>query len=327
MSFNPNLPRILVALGGKSAERAVSIESGKQVAYALEELGYPTSILDVGNGKIMQVPEIETIEKDEKKMPRVEDLPMTDIVRHFSLVFIAMHGSFGEDGGLQSLLEEIKMKFTGSGAYSSAVSMQKAFTKKILRASGLPTADFQVVKSEKEKLEFQFPVVVKPLNQGSSVGVAICENQADYTFGIKSALEYSREVLIEPYLKQKEITVAVLEDEHGTPKALPVVEIIPKEKFFNLKAKYNGETEEIVPAKLSKELTEKVQDIAVKTHIALGCRHFSRVDMMVDSQNRPCVLELNSIPGLTPESLFPKAAKVAGMDFKALVEHLVKISL
>ncbi|OQA51987.1 MAG: D-alanine--D-alanine ligase [candidate division WS2 bacterium ADurb.Bin280] len=325
--LDPKKPRILVALGGRSSERAVSIASGREVVLALEKLGYQTAILDVGSGKLLQTPEIDLLEKDAQKMPRVANLPLIDIKRHFELVFIAMHGRFGEDGGLQAIFQENGIRYTGSTPLPSALAMDKEFSKKILQASGVAVLETKVAERENEKSPLPFPVVIKPVNQGSSVGVCICENEADFSLGLKRSLEFCKRAIIEPYIKGKELTCAVLESESGEPRALPVIEIIPNSKFFDYKAKYDGTTQEIVPAKIDDQLAKSVQEIAVKAHRLLSCRHFSRVDMVVDQNSNIFVLEVNSIPGLTSESLFPKAAKAGGFDFEKLIDHIVKIAL
>jgi D-alanine-D-alanine ligase len=326
MSFDAKKPRILVALGGRSSERKVSILSGKAVALALEKKGYPTDILDVGTGKFHQIPELDALEKDASKIDIVPSFPLADIKRHFSLVFIAMHGRFGEDGGLQALLDEIEVKYVGSGPASCALAMDKRFSKIVMSSAGIPTSEFQVIYSIEDKLNIKFPVVVKPIKEGSSIGVFICENEADYKFAVKSVIEKYYSALVEPYLGNQEFTVGVLEGEKGQAKALPVIEIKPKKKFFDFDAKYDGTTEEIVPAQIEKKLTEELQDIAIKTHNAFAMRHMSRVDIMVQN-GKPQVLELNPIPGLTSESLLPKAAHTAGFEFEDLIEHLVKIAL
>jgi len=324
--FDPNKPRILVALGGRSSEREVSIKSGHQVIAAMEDLGYQTAVLDTGTGRLMQTPELENLEKNPEKLPEVVNLPLVDIKRHFQLVFIALHGKFGEDGGFQALLDDIEMKYTGSGPLSSALAMNKKISKKIFAAYSVPTLPFEVINSTK-KPKIKFPLVVKPNNQGSSVGVSICTNEADFEIGAKRALEYSEEAIVEPYIDGRELTVAILEKEDGTAETLPVIEIIPKGKFFDLKAKYDGTTAEIVPAKIDSKLAELAKVAALKAYDALDCRHFARVDMMVGKDNQPKVLEVNTIPGLTKESLFPKAAKAKGLSFEKLVEHLIKIAL
>jgi len=328
--LDPNKPRILVALGGRSREREISIASGRQVAETLDRAGYPTSLLDIGTGRLLQLPELETIEKDYRKLPEVMNLPLTDIKRHFSLVFIAMHGRFGEDGGLQSILEEISVKYTGSRPLASALAMDKKFTKKIIKAAGIPTAQFQIIKNSEPQtpnLKIPFPVILKPTDQGSSIGVAICENEADYRHEIKNILASHHEVLVEPYLGQKELTVAILENKEGQPEPLPPIEIVPQSKLFDYRAKYSGTTAEIIPARFPKETLQEAQKLALLTYQELGCRHFARVDMMIDKNNRIQVLELNTIPGLTKESLLPKACRAAGLSFTTLVERLIRLSL
>lgn len=327
MAYDPNRPRVLVALGGKSSEREVSINSGREVAVALEKTGYPVSIIDFGTGRFMQIPELDNIEKDSKKLPQVVNYPLTDIVRHFELVFIAMHGKFGEDGLLQGLFDEIGIKYVGSGKTSSALALDKRFSKMIMRSNDIPTPEYEIISSPEGKTKIGFPVVVKPADQGSSIGVTICENEAGFEVGKKEAFKYSEKAISEKYVAGKEISVPVLEKAAGKPEALPVIEIVPKAKFFNYQAKYDSSTEEIVPARISGELTKQAQELALKTHLAHEARHFSRVDMILAKDNRISVLEINTIPGLTPESLFPKSAAAAGYDFNRLVDHLVKIAL
>lgn len=326
--YDPKKPRILVALGGKSSERGVSIGTGKSVAIALEKLGYPVGIIDIGTGSLMQIPELENIPTDASKLPLVSNIPLVDIKRHFEIVFIAMHGAFGEDGGLQSLLDYSSIAYTGSGAFASALSMDKKHSKTVLKANGVSVLDHQMITDLEEKITIAYPVVVKPNDQGSSVGVSICTNEADSTLGIKQALQYSDEVMIEPFVQGKELTVLVIE-ENGKPKALPVIEIITSQshKFFDLEAKYDGSTQEICPAEISASLTEKAQKYAVDAYKAIGCRHFCRVDMMVDKNENVFVLEVNSIPGLTSESLSPKATKAAGMSYEDFIDHIIKTAI
>jgi len=326
IKFDPEKPRILVAFGGRSSERPVSIETGREIAYALERNGYPSAVIDIGTGRILQTPELDRVEKDPAKIPQVVDLPLEDIARHFSMVVIGMHGGFGEGGGLQDLLEQIKMPYLGSRAASSAVALDKRFSKEIFQAAQIKTPEYQILKDPTDKVTLSFPVIVKPVAEGSSHGIAICENEADLQIGLKNAFSFDEAVLVEQYIKGKEITVAILEDNAGQPQALPVIEIIPKNRFFDLQAKYDGSTQEIVPAQIPEQLAKKAQEIALKVHEVLYCRHLSRVDMMIDHNNEIYVLELNTLPGMTKESLFPKAAKAAGYDFDKLVEHLVTIA-
>jgi len=326
--FDPNKPRILVALGGRSSERSVSIKSGKAVAVALEKLGYPSGILDTGTGKLMQSPELDAIEKDPKKLPPSITFPLIDMKRHFELVFICLHGRYGEDGGFQALLEEIGLKYTGSTPPSSAAGLNKKFSKIIFETYGVPTPNFQIVSRANEKVRIPFPIVVKPVSHGSSLGVSICENEADYTVGLKNALALDREAIIEPYVDGREITVTVLENENGATEALPIIEIIPSTKFFDFNAKYDPNTREEVPAKnLSPQMQKQIEDTAIKAHKALDCRHYSRVDMIIDKNNKLQVLEVNTLPGMTTNSLAPKSAIAKGYSFESFIEHLVKIAL
>ena len=327
MPLNPQKPRVLVALGGKSSEREVSIDSGHAVATALEKQGYSVDLIDFGTGRFLQLPELESVEKDSNKLPRAVNYPFVDIVRHFEVVFIAMHGHFGEDGLLQGLFETIGVKYVGSGPVSSAIALDKRFSKQVMERNQIPTPEWEVLKSASEKTKISFPLVVKPSDQGSSIGVSICENAPEFEIAKKQAFQHSKNVIVEKYLGNHEISVPVLEKESGQPETLPVIEIIPKQKFFSYEAKYSGETEEIVPAKISKELTKKAQDLAQKAHLSHDCRHFSRVDMIIDKSSKIWVLEINTIPGLTPESLFPKSANAAGFEFNRLVAHLVKLAL
>lgn len=326
LEIDPKKPRILVVLGGRSTEREVSIASGHNVAMALESLGYQIGILDTGTGKLLQLPELESIQKDPKKLPSVINLPLVDIVRHFSLVFICLHGKFGEDGAFQGLLEEISMPYVGSRPAASSVSMDKRLTKMIFNANQIKSPDFKMISSLDDKIDLEFPVVIKPNNQGSSVAVAICENKADLAFGAKNVIEQFGEALVEKYIDGQELTVSIIEKD-GKPEALPIIEIIPKTKFFDFRAKYDGTTDEIVPAKISDELANKVREVALKAFKTLGCRHFARVDIIVNKNKEVFVLEVNTIPGMTLESLFPKSAKAAGLSFEQLIEHLVKIAI
>jgi len=327
IELDPKKPRVLVALGGKSSERAVSIETGKNVANALEKLGYSVGIIDIGTGALMQTPELDNIQKDASKLPAVSNIPLVDIKRHFELVFIAMHGKFGEDGGLQSLLENVDIPYTGSDPLSSALAMDKNHSKIVFKSDGIPVLDWEILTDQNDKTKIKFPVVVKPNSEGSSVGVSICENEADFVVGLKLALQKCDKAMVEPYIKGREITVPVIERENGDARALPVIEIVPKNKFFDLKGKYDGSTDEIVPAKISPELTKQVQDLAVRAHLSLGCRHLSRVDMIIDDSGKIFVLELNTIPGMTAESLYPKSAAADKISFERLIDHIVMIAL
>ncbi|PIT97314.1 D-alanine--D-alanine ligase [Candidatus Berkelbacteria bacterium CG10_big_fil_rev_8_21_14_0_10_41_12] len=325
MKIDISKPRVLIVLGGRSPEREVSVSSGQKVAQSLESLGYQVTILDSGTGKFHQIPELSNIPLDTKRLPEVAEYPIAEIKRNFQVVFIALHGHGGEDGVLQSIFESYNIPFVGSGSISSAISLNKSISKELFLSSKIPTPEYQVIKNEEDR-KIGFPVVTKPLDQGSSVGVNICENEADFKVGFKLAQEYSKKVMVEKYIKGTELTVGILE-KNGKPEALPVVEIIPRANFFDHRAKYNGSTQEIVPARIDKELTQRAQKNALDAFRVLRARHFGRVDMIADQRRNIYVLELNTIPGLTTESLFPKATTAIGMKYEKMIEHLINLGL
>lgn len=287
--------KVMVLMGGKSPEYEISIISGQEVIKNLDKKKYQVSSVIIpkegGQFKI--------------------DPQKTDIV------FIAMHGPFGEDGTVQGMLETVGVKYTGSGVLASALGMDKIMFRKVMRDENIPVP----------KSSTRFPCFVKPYNQGSSVGTSIAGNKKELDVAVKLARKYSDKVLIEEYLGGKEVTCAVLGNE--PPFALPVIEIVPlKGEFFNYESKYTESgAQEIVPARISKSLTKKVQEIAVKVYQAVGCRGFARVDFLLRDNKYPVVLEINTIPGLTPISLFPKAAKAAGMSYSKLLDKIIEYAI
>ena len=288
--------RVVVLMGGKSPEHEISLISGREVVGNLDRRKYLSSRIVISkSGKGIE--EIFRVKAD--------------------VVFVAMHGPFGEDGTVQGMLELAGLKYTGSGVTASAIGMDKIMFRKVMRAEGIPVP----------KLTSKFPCFVKPYNQGSSVGASIVRNERELAKAIKLARKYSDKVLVEEYLVGKEVTCAVLGNED--PRVLPVIEIVPlKGEFFDYESKYTESgAEEIVPARISKTLTKKVQDMAAKVYQAIGCRGFGRVDFILKDNKHPVVLEINTIPGLTPMSLLPKAAKEAGYSYPALLETIIKYAL
>jgi D-alanine--D-alanine ligase len=251
--------------------------------------------------------------------------------RHCDIVFNAVHGKFGEDGVLQGVLEMMGMPYTGSGVLASAVTMDKVVSKNIFMARGISTPRSKsYIKEDQQRdlvkeimQEFSLPVVVKSAAQGSSIGVSIVEKQTSLQQALATAFEYSNDVLIEEFIKGRELTVAVW----GNPadkKALPIIEIVPHSGTYDYQSKYTkGATEYIVPAKLDAEITKSVQELAVRTFTAVGCAGIARVDLMLDEDNIPYVLEVNSVPGMTATSLVPKAAQALGIEFPDLCEKLL----
>lgn len=298
-SKSSRLLKIGVLYGGASSERTISLRSGRAVHAAIKRLGYPAVWIDPRNSARTAVQ-----------------------LRKVDLAFIALHGRGGEDGVIQKRLESQKIPYIGSDAASSWRAFDKAISKKIFVKAGVPTAPFVLVNARNWKTKlasFPSPFFVKPLQEGSSIGVFSVENFTQEAEKIKHALKQYKELLVEPKITGREFTVGVLDNA-----ALPVVELKPKSSFYDYHSKYTkGMTEYVVPAEISKPFAAKLQKIALKAHRVLGLRDFSRVDIMADENETPYVLEVNSIPGFTELSLLPKAAKAAGLSFEALCERLI----
>jgi len=320
--------KVVVLMGGKSPEHEISIISGREVVGNLDKKKYEVlPIIIAKDGKrwrlaskkaILTLPDPLKFKGTRKDItiPQSKELQGVAGVadKGIDVVFVAMHGPFGEDGTVQGMLELAGLAYTGSGVTASAIGMDKLMFGKVMRAEGIPVP----------KSTTKFPCFVKPHNQGSSVGASIVRNKKELAKAMKLARKYSDKVLVEEYLVGKEVTCAVLGNED--PKALPVIEIVPlKGEFFDYQSKYTESgAREIVPARISKALTKKVQEMAVKVYKAIGCRGFGRVDFILKDNRSPVVLEINTIPGLTPMSLLPKAAKEAGYSYPALLEAIIK---
>lgn len=300
--------KIALLAGGTSSEREVSLKGAEAVKKAFKKLGHKFEFFDPA-----------------------KDLPiLAQKVKEFDCAFLVMHGPGGEDGTLQGFLDSINLPYQGAGVLGSALAMHKGLSKEIYKNTGLKVPegkvffrdeDFENIKKYAEKLGY--PLVVKPATQGSSVGLSIVKKEEELKPACQKAFEIDNEILLEEYLKGREITVGVLEN-----KPLPVVEIIPKfSEIFDYKTKYTpGFAEEICPANLPQEITEKAQEYALKAHKALRLRHYSRTDMIV-VENEVYVLETNTIPGMTETSLLPLSAKVAGYSFEELIQKLLELVL
>ncbi|MBU2591918.1 MAG: D-alanine--D-alanine ligase [Patescibacteria group bacterium] len=300
--------KIVVLMGGGSAEHEISLLSGKQVIANLDRKKYQA---------------IPVVIPQNFSSSFKYSLPKCD------LVFIAMHGPFGEDGTVQGMLDFMGIPYTGSKVLASALGIDKIAFRRIMENLGIPVPKWVVCETSEKiphKIEqFGPPWVVKPFNQGSSIGVNIVKERTGLKPAIKKALKYSKMALIEEYLAGTEISCGVLGNEK--PYSLPVIEICPKKTFFDYQAKYTkGLCEEIVPARLPRELTKKIQRTAVKVFRAIGCRGFGRVDMII-KEDTPYVLEINTIPGLTPNSLLPKEALAAGIDYPKLLDLIIGFTL
>ncbi|HBU07680.1 MAG: hypothetical protein A2321_03650 [Omnitrophica WOR_2 bacterium RIFOXYB2_FULL_45_11] len=294
--------RIGVLLGGPSSEREVSLKSGKAVLEALKSKNLEAVAIDIrGQDKNY-----------------VKDLLLSYDI---NLAFLALHGAFGEDGKMQAILEEMGIPYTGSGVSSSELAMDKTASRKIFISGGLNAPKHCLLdKNHKNIRDFAtFPLVIKPASGGSSIGLSIVDKPQALREAIETAFKYDRRVIAEEYIEGREMTVGIFEDA-----PLEAIEIKPKRRFFDYKAKYEpGETEYIVPAPVSLEIMRLLKETALKAHNLLGCSFFSRVDIILDKTNKPFVLEVNTIPGFTATSLLPKAASARGIAFPELV---VKIS-
>lgn len=302
--------KVAILMGGISNEREVSLSTGKTVAKYLDSSKFDPKFYDT--------------KKDLLKL-------FSDISKNkIDVCFIALHGKGGEDGSIQGILELLGVAYTGPGIMASAISMDKIISKRLFMQEKILTPRFIVVKDK--KIDFKqirdkigLPYVIKPSNSGSSVGVSIIKKEKEIKKGIKMALKEDDKVIIEEYIQGKEITVGVLGNK--TPRALSIVEIIPKTKFFDYQAKYNPKfCDEIAPARISVDLTKKAQELALKVYKLLDCKGFSRIDMILKGK-KIYVLENNTIPGLTPNSLLPKAAKADNISFSKLLEKIINFGL
>ncbi|WP_075164830.1 D-alanine--D-alanine ligase family protein [Chthonomonas calidirosea] len=346
MSSTGRKCRVLVLMGGSSSERAVSLSSGQMILEALDPSRYDAGGADMDalfylasqhlvslSETGVSLPGLEWLEKQRQRL-----LPASAVVRP-DVVFIALHGRNGEDGRVQGLLDLLGIPYTGSGVLASALAMNKHLSKQLFRADGLPTVpDIAVVRGKMpsltsllEDITAQWgglPVFVKPNEEGSSVGCTLVERPEQLETAIETAHCYDALALIEPYVSGTEITVGVLEHpETGDVEALPVVEIVPRSTFYDYDSKYTmGGSEHIIPARLPAEVLSKAQQVATRCHMLLGCRGMSRTDLIVANQE-PLILEVNTIPGMTPTSLLPDAAASAGISFAELVERLIRCAL
>ncbi|MDD5758603.1 MAG: D-alanine--D-alanine ligase [Desulfobulbaceae bacterium] len=303
--------RVALLAGGKSGEREVSLAGAREVAKALDPKKYVVKRYD----------------------------PSTDMARlaaeacDLDVVFILLHGRFGEDGTVQGFLDLLGLPYQGSGVLGSALAMDKDVAKTLYRVHGLPVSKWRMAKigdaNSPERLltDLNLPLVVKPVRQGSSLGMSIAHSPAELGAAISKAFDYDQEVMVEEYVKGREITVGVIGNKQLT--ALPLVEIIPGQEhpFFDYQAKYQaGASKEICPADLPEAISRQAQEYALTAHRALKLQGYSRTDMIVTDTGL-VVLETNTIPGMTPTSLLPQAAAAAGLPFPALLDRLLELAL
>lgn len=339
--------RVIVLMGGKSPEHDVSLVSGREVVCHLDKRKYeilPVVISADGQrwqltsthqillhspARVEKTDHKRRIKKGKALLPQGQPLPLSLVAKKTDVVFVAMHGSFGEDGTIQGMLELAGIPYTGAGVLASALGMDKPLFRKVVCQKGIPTPKYLVFKKGQDQKiiwkRFKLPMVIKPSSQGSSVGVSIVHKKKELDNALKKAFSFGPRIIVEEYLRGTEVTCGVLGNENLV--ALPVVEIVPKTEFFSYEAKYDeGKCEEIVPARISKKLTKKVQNLAIRVYKSINCRGFGRVDMII-RKDIPYVLEINTIPGLTPVSLFPKEAVAAGISYPQLLDRLIELAL
>lgn len=337
---------IIVLAGGNSTEREVSIASGQGVCKALRERNHKAVLLDPYFGASQKEENLFPTEYDVDKAAdamremssKLEETMKTrkgffgpnvlEICKEADIVFLALHGANGEDGKVQSVLDLMGIKYTGSGPLSSGMAMDKGITKMVFEAKGVPTP--KGITLEKGKCSSQladygmgFPVIVKPCCGGSSVGVCIANNQTEYQAALLEAFSYENEVVVEQFITGREFSVAVVDG-----KAYPVIEIAPLQGFYDYKNKYQaGSCVETCPADLSSALTKEMQKYAEMGYKALNLQAYARLDFLMDDEGNMYCLEANTLPGMTPTSLIPQEAKAIGMDCPQLCEKLIEVSL
>ena len=301
--------RVGVICGGISSEREISLKTGEGIFNALKRIGYNVQYIDFKGDNI-------------------------SVFKNIDIAFLALHGKYGEDGTVQGVLELLKVPYTGSGILASSLAIDKIFAKKIFVFEGIPTPDyigldlndsinFEEIKNDVIKI-IGYPLVVKPSREGSTIGITVIQDESDLEDAINFAKIYDQRILLEKFISGRQFTVSLIGDK---PIALPVIEIKPKSGFYDFKSKYTaGLTEYITPAVIDTNLNERIKELALKTHNCLGCYGISRVDLMLDENELPFILEINTMPGMTATSLVPKAAAAAQISFEKLVEIILNYS-
>ncbi len=302
MSTNSIPKNIAVLKGGPGAERDVSLATGAGVAKALRSLGAEVTEVDVRG--------------DDFELPNETEL-----------AFIALHGTFGEDGQVQQILEDRGVAYTGEGVEESRIAFDKILSKRNFDAAGVPTPAWEVI-TKGQQPTMALPYVIKAPKQGSTVGIYIVKKETEVAKALQDAAEYDERLLVEKFVPGRELTVGVLGEQ-----ALPIIEIIPKGGFYDFTNKYpflnpnaGGAAQHVCPANLPNEQTKNIQELALRAHRSLGLCVYSRVDVMLPENGEPSVLEINTIPGMTEASLLPEAAGVAGISYPQLCARIIELS-
>jgi D-alanine-D-alanine ligase len=298
--------KIGVLLGGLSSEREVSLASGNAIVKALQEKGYHPAAIDVGRDVAAKIQE-----------------------HGIGAAFNALHGRFGEDGAIQGLLEVMGIPYTGSGILASALGMNKTVSKQVFRSQGLLVGPYEVIyDGDAAKVgavidQIRFPVVIKPHAEGSSVGVSLVFSKDQVAPAVELAFKYGNEILVEKFIKGKEVQVGILGD-----RALGAIEIVPKSAFYDYRAKYEkGMSDHFFPARIPEDVYQRTLEAGLAAHRALGCRGYSRVDFIIDESGAAYILEVNTLPGMTATSLLPEIAKGVGISFPDLVQEILRLAV
>jgi D-alanine-D-alanine ligase len=333
--------KVAVICGGISNEREVSLNSGNNVTATLSKSKYKISKIEItSDGKWL----LDTTSDKEYGTRKARELNVlngnvnkkSDLLK-FDVAFIALHGYFGEDGKIQAILDTVGIPYTGSGVLASALGMDKIKSMEIAKMAGVLIPDFiainkrvklNIKKSKSEiKRKIGYPCVVKPNESGSSVGVSIVHDETGLILALKTALREDTNAIVQKFVKGRELTCGVLGNNGGKHIALPPVEIITTRKFFDYEAKYSPETREICPANISKRLSQDVKKLSKKVHDSLGCDGLTRSDFILSPRGKLYFLEINTIPGLTENSLCPKEARAMGIGFGEFLDRQIELAL
>lgn len=305
--------KIAVLFGGISGEREVSLSSGKGIIDALKEKGHEVTGIDFHPNRLDEI-----------------------INLNVDLIFIGLHGKFGEDGRIQGLLDMLGIPYVGSGVLASALAMDKAKAKHVFETNHIPVAESKTypitANTDLDQLVQKInsaitpPFVIKPNREGSTLGLTVVTDLNQVKHAVENAALSDDTVLVEDFIKGKELTVSVL-GLVGKEEALPIIEIVPKNSFYDYESKYSpGGSKHIIPAQIDERTTKQIQEYAIQAHQLLGCKTYSRVDFILNKENIPVILEVNTLPGMTPTSLFPDAAKANGMSYQDMIETFVQLS-
>jgi D-alanine-D-alanine ligase len=324
--------RIVVLLGGTSAERDVSIVSGLRIAEALRRAGHDVTALDTVHGVLtharvadLLAGGVQVAPPSAEALAAMRDdalLASADLLRAADVVYLGLHGGKGEDGTVQGFLDLLGVRYTGSGPIASGIAMDKDLTKRLLRDAGIPTAAWRMAPVPRAEVQaaLGLPLVVKPSKQGSTVGLSVVKRWEDLDAAVTEAFRHDDEVMLEAFVPGRELTVPVLAGE-----TLPVGEIIPRKEIYDYECKYTpGMATEVFPADLPPEITAEAQRLAAATFRALKLRGCARIDFRLTPEGRLFVLEANTLPGMTALSLVPQSAAAAGIPFDALCERIVQ---